>query len=90
MLAHPFLDLDSRALRDFLPEAVEAGLDAMEVAYSKYSPEITAEALAMADAFGLKYSGGSDYHGYNKPDIHLGIGRGALRIPLQWLSSLKK
>lgn len=90
VLAHPFLSLDEADLRVFLPEAVAAGLDAMEVAYSKYSPETTAAAFAVADAFGLKYSGGSDFHGGNKPDIALGSGRGDLQIPLAWLQALKK
>ncbi len=90
ILAHPFLSLEEEALRAFLPQAVEAGLDAMEVAYSKYSPETTAAAYAVADAFGLQYSGGSDFHGGNKPDIALGSGRGDLQIPLAWLQSLRK
>jgi predicted metal-dependent phosphoesterase TrpH len=90
VLAHPFLSLDEADLRAFLPQAVEAGLDAMEVAYSKYSPETTAAAFAVADAFGLRYSGGSDFHGGNKPDIALGSGRGDLKVPLAWLQSLKK
>lgn len=90
VLAHPFLNLDEAALRTFLPQAVEAGLDGMEVAYSKYSPETTATAFAVADDFGLCYAGGSDFHGGNKPDIALGTGRGELKIPAAWLDELKK
>lgn len=90
VLAHPFLNLDEAGLRAFLPAAVAAGLDGMEVAYSKYSPETTARAYAVADDFGLKYSGGSDFHGGNKPDIALGIGRGDLQIPSDWLERLKE
>ena len=89
VLAHPFLSVDEATLREFLPQALEAGLDGMEVAYSKYSLETTARAVAVADAFGLRYSGGSDFHGGNKPDIRLGTGRGDLRIPLSWLEELK-
>ena len=90
VLAHPFLSLDETQLRAFLPQAVEAGLDGMEVAYSKYSPETTTTAFTVADDFGLKYSGGSDFHGNNKPDIALGSGRGSLKIPAQWLEELQK
>ena len=90
VLAHPFLNLDEQALREFLPQAVQAGLDGMEVLYSKYSPETTATAYAVAADFGLRYSGGSDFHGENKPDIALGTGRGDLRIPAQWLAELKQ
>lgn len=90
VLAHPFLNLDEAALRAFLPKAVEAGLDGMEVNYPKYSPATTAIAFAVADDFGLLYSGGSDFHGERKPDISLGIGRGNLKIPTSWLEELKK
>ena len=89
VLAHPFLNLDEAELRAFLPQAVEAGLDAMEVAYPKYSPQTTATAYAVAADFGLLPSGGSDFHGSNKPDIALGTGRGDLAIPMAWLDGLK-
>ena len=90
VLAHPFLNLkQEEALRAFLPEAVAAGLHGMEVAYSKFSPEQTALATQIADAFGLAYSGGSDFHGENKPDIALGVGRGELCVPSDWLIALK-
>ena len=85
VLAHPFLNLkEESALRSFLPEAVEAGLDGMEVAYSKFTPVQTALAQQIASDFGLAFSGGSDFHGANKPDIALGVGRGDLRVPAEW------
>ena len=90
VLAHPFLSLDEAALRAFLPHAVASGLQGMEVAYSKYSPETTVIAYRVAEDFGLQYSGGSDFHGGNKPDIALGVGRGNLAIPAAWLENLKK
>lgn len=91
VLAHPFLNLkEESALRSFLPEAVEAGLDGMEVAYSKFTPEQTALAQQIASDFGLAFSGGSDFHGVNKPDIALGVGRGDLRVPAEWEISLSQ
>jgi predicted metal-dependent phosphoesterase TrpH len=89
VLAHPFLSMKEETLRAFLPEAVECGLDGMETAYSKYSPETTALASQIAQEFGLKPSGGSDFHGGNKPDIGLGTGRGDLAIPMAWLENLR-
>ena len=86
VLAHPFLNLDEKALREFLPKAIAAGLDAMEVAYSQYSPETTALAEGIAAEYGLKCSGGSDFHGANKPQIPLG----APSIPIEWLDELQK
>ena len=89
VLAHPFLNLDEASLRVFLPAAKAAGLDGMEVLYSKFDAETTALAGGLAEEFSLLKSGGSDFHGTNKPDIAVGTGRGDLRIPTDWLKNLK-
>ena len=89
VLAHPFLNLDEEELRSFLPEAVSAGLDGMETLYPRYSPEETALAQSIAEEFALLPSGGSDFHGENKPDIALGTGTGELRVPCHFLGKLK-
>ena len=84
VLAHPFLNLTKEELEVFLPKAAEAGLDAMEVAYSSYDEETAALAKEMAEKYGLLFSGGSDFHGSTKPDIALGSGKGNLSIPDEW------
>lgn len=89
VLAHPFLSLDEAGLRKFLPKAVELGLDGMEVMYSKYDAGTTALAMSIAWEYGLLPSGGSDFHGENKPDIQIGTGRGNLQIPLCYLQDLR-
>ena len=89
VLAHPFLNLDEKGLRTFLPEAVKAGLDGMEVYYSKFTPAETRLAEVIAGEFDLLPSGGSDYHGDNKPDIRIGVGRGDLQIPSRVLEGLR-
>ena len=90
VLAHPFLNLDEGALRTFLPQAKDCGLDGMETIYSSYDAETAGIAARMAAEFGLKRSGGSDFHGANKPDIQLGVGKGNLYIPLKILEDLKR
>ena len=91
VLAHPYLSLkDPADVERFLEEAVPAGLDGMEVYYSKYTPEITALAKETARRFTLAESGGSDFHGGNKPDIAIGRGKGDLAIPLSVLGGLKR
>lgn len=90
VLAHPFLNLDEAGLREFLPRAAAQGLDAMEVYYSKFSREQTALAGRLVEEFGLLPSGGSDFHGANKPDIQLGIGRGDLEVPRTVLDDLAR
>ena len=88
VLAHPFLNLEEAPLRTFLGLAAEAGLDAMEVYYPKFTAEQTALAERLVEEFGLLPSGGSDFHGTNKPDIRLGTGRNNLHIPLSVLKKL--
>lgn len=90
VLAHPFLNLQADALREFLKEAVPRGLDAMETEYSAFSENQRQLAREIAAEFGLKRSGGSDFHGANKPDIAMGTGRGDLRVPLGLLEELKR
>lgn len=89
VLAHPFLNMDEEGLRGFLTEAVPQGLDGMEVLYSEFTPEQTAAAKGLAAEFGLLQSGGSDFHGGNKPDIRMGTGRGGLHIPVSLLEGLR-
>ena len=88
VLAHPSLSLTEGELRAFLPEAKEHGLAAMETRYSTYTPEVAAAACAIAGEFKLLESGGSDFHGENKPDIHLGSGTGDLVVPYGFVQKL--
>lgn len=89
VLAHPFLNLSESELDKFLPLAKARGLVGMECVYSTYNEETTAKAFEMAKAYGLKFSGGSDFHGANKPDISLGIGKGNLQVPYQFVLELR-
>lgn len=90
VLAHPFLNLDAQGLREFFETAVPAGLDGMEVLYSTYTPETTALAQTIAEEYGILSSGGSDFHGANKPDISIGVGRGNLVIPMSFAQALRQ
>ena len=88
--AHPYLSLKPEPVREFLAQAVSWGLQGMEVFYSTYDEATTQEAVAMADHFGLHRSGGSDFHGENKPDIALGVGRGGLQVPAALADNLRQ
>ncbi len=88
VLAHPFLSLKPDALPGFLEEAAGHGLDAMEVCYSDHDPRDTALSHDLACRYGLLPSGGSDYHGSNKPHILLGAGRGELCVPDSYFEDL--
>lgn len=88
ILAHPFLNLTDSELLEFLPEAKATGLIAMETHYSEFDPEMTQKAVGLAEHFGLKQSGGSDFHGTTKPGISLGTGRGDLNVPYSFYEEL--
>ena len=72
--AHPLQFLDEATVREILPIAMDAGLLGMEVQHSSYDEDTVLLSKAIADEFGLLYSGGSDYHGTAKPKVKLGVG----------------
>jgi predicted metal-dependent phosphoesterase TrpH len=88
VLAHPLLNFDEEALRVLLREAGRRGLVGMECLYSTYTERETELSLSLAAEYGLLPSGGSDFHGANKPDIHIGTGRGNLSVPNEWATAL--
>ena len=89
ILAHAFLSLKTEArIRAFL-DTVRGRLDGMEVYYSEYSEEETKASMALAEEYDLLVSGGSDYHGKNKPDIALGVGYCNLAIPFELIEKMK-
>jgi predicted metal-dependent phosphoesterase TrpH len=66
----------------------EAGLQALEAYHSDHSAGDTARYLGFARKYGMKVTGGSDFHGGNKPSIQLGVGSGHLNISMQVLDDL--
>lgn len=91
VLAHPFtLGLSNPDIRKLLAEMKESGLIGLEVYYSEHSRQMVSEYLGMAAFFDLTPTGGSDFHGANKPEIKLGRGFGSLKIPYSVLEDLKK
>ena len=72
--AHPLQYTEENTVRKALPAAVEAGLVGLEVMHSSYDEATANRAKAIADEFGLLYSGGSDFHGTVKPTVHMGVG----------------
>ena len=88
--AHPFFNMKTeKEVQEFIDAAKPCGLDGMETIYSTYSQETERLAMEIAQRNGLLQSGGSDYHGKNKPDIEMGTGRGNLRIPMEFYEKLK-
>lgn len=91
VLAHPTLyELNVAQLEILCRELIPYGLDGIECQYSTYTPEQTKEITVLAKRLGLLPSGGSDFHGKNKPDIFLGSGKNNLAIPYAFWENLKK
>lgn len=92
VLAHPFqYKLDDPGLRELIECCMAQGLRGMECRYSGYGPEQSAYLEALAEEYGLIKTGGSDYHGSNKPRICLGSGiEENLHVPYEWLERLKE
>ncbi|MCH5273982.1 MAG: PHP domain-containing protein [Lachnospiraceae bacterium] len=83
VLAHPLLyKLKPNELDSLLERLTAAGLKGLEVFYSSNTSFDESIAYSLANRFGLLMTGGSDFHGSNKPNIHLGSGRNHnLNIP---------
>ena len=88
-LAHPLLwKAPEGWLEKMLGRLKDCGLDAIEAYHSEHSQQDVRTCLALAKRFGLGVSGGSDYHGANKPAISLGKGYGGLFVGWNILEDL--
>ena len=77
-------------IKSYLEEILTTGIDGLEVYSSFHPPEFTEYLLEFARQKKLCISGGSDFHGLNKPEIELGNGLGNLKIPNSVYEQLKK
>jgi len=82
---------DRASLEKLLRELIDNGLQGLEVYHSEHSPEDTALYKELAAQFNLIETGGTDYHGDNKPAIHLGTGKGNnVNTPYALLESMRR
>lgn len=89
ILAHPTLyHLSKSSLEGLLTLLKEAGLIGIEAVYSTHSPSEERDMKRLAAKYQLCISGGSDFHGSNKPQIDLATGYGKLFIPETILTNL--
>ncbi len=88
LLAHLYEYSHADAFRAQLDDIVSHfALDGIECAHSSFSPEQIADLEMFCDKRKLLKSGGSDYHGARKPGCEIGIGRGTLCIPANYLAN---
>ena len=88
-LAHPASTGSNPAeLRRFVGGLAEHGLAGIECLYTGYLPNQVAEYVGLAREFGLLVTGGTDFHGDNKPGIRIGVAYGRLKVPLSAFEAL--
>lgn len=91
VLAHPILyGMGTRALDTLVGQLKQAGLAGIEAIYSSYTPADERQIRSLAKKYDLCISGGSDFHGDNKPGLDLGTGYSKLYVPDEVLSGLEK
>ncbi|MDE6516968.1 MAG: PHP domain-containing protein [Acetatifactor sp.] len=91
ILAHPILyHLSDARLDALVSELKEAGLMGIEALYSTYHACDERQIRSLAKKYDLLISGGSDFHGDNKPGLDLGTGYGGLCVPEEVLVQIRR
>lgn len=90
VLAHPILyRMSDLRLETLVAKLKDVGLRAIEALYAGYSPAETRKMHGLAKKYDLLISGGSDFHGTNKPGLFFGTGYGKLYIHEDILEKLR-
>lgn len=82
VLAHPIQlrTTNDAQLERIIKDLADAGLAGLETIHSDHDAALIEKFTGLADRFGLLKTGGSDFHGGNKPKIDLGWVNGK-RVP---------
>ncbi len=89
VLAHPLqYGFDRATLDAFVQDAAAAKFSGMEILYPGYTQGDMNKLYDLAEKYTLLPTGGSDFHGDNKPGIQLGTGDGKLSVPAYMLAML--
>lgn len=81
VLAHPY----SLTNQKIIPELIRAGLMGIEAIYPEHTPKQRDYYIKLAQENELFVTGGSDYHGYVKPEVKIGT----VNIPYSLVEELK-
>ena len=84
VLAHPGR-LAPEERERVLAEALAAGIDGLEVWHPQHDADLRGSLTELVERRGLLATGGSDYHGHHKPNVHLGTPA----VPAQVLDTLR-
>ena len=90
-LAHPFLyGLGDKKTEELISCLAGLGMKGLEVYHSSHNQLEIRKLQETAVRCHLLPTGGSDFHGSNKPDISIGTGRGGLHVSSLLLEHIKK
>lgn len=90
ILAHPPLYHMGKDKLDTLVSTLKnAGLAGIEAIYSTYNNQDTRDMMDLAKKYDLLISGGSDFHGVNKPGLDMAVGYGKLFVPEELLINIR-
>lgn len=90
ILAHPPLYHMGKDKLDTLVSTLKnAGLAGIEAIYSTYNNQDTRDMMELAKKYDLLLSGGSDFHGANKPGLDMADGYGRLFVPEEILTNIR-
>lgn len=86
VLAHPLsLKLNYSEIKEVIKSLKESGLEGVECFYRNHTKEDEENLIAIANELDLIVTGGSDFHGSNRPNIFIGVGEGSMKVPL-WVA----
>ena len=90
-LAHPFqYKFGDKKTEELIAHMADLGMKGLEVYHSSNNKLESMKLQEMAVRHHLLPTGGSDFHGGNKPDISFGTGRGGLRVSSLLLEDIKR
>lgn len=90
-LAHPiYSENDTARLEALVQSLKESGLDGLECLHSEQDEAFSEVCFALCERYGLMASGGSDFHGANKPHVKIGQAYGGKYIESHLLGDIKR
>ncbi|MCL2617332.1 MAG: PHP domain-containing protein [Defluviitaleaceae bacterium] len=90
VLAHPFLyHLHEPQVESLVQTLAGYGLMGIEAIYSSHTTYQINQATRWANKYRLVVTGGSDFHGENRPSSDIGTGRGSLFVPYSIINNLQ-
>lgn len=90
-LAHPiYSESNIERLEQLVTKLQEIGLDGLECLHSEQDEAFSEVCFSLCKRYGLMASGGSDFHGLNKPHVKIGQAGGGKYIESHLLDDIKR